>query len=226
MIERVLDRIPSVPDRRRATDYPVEAVVDGLAPRSYTWRCDLWLDQGQEGACVPHGWTHEAAARPVVVSSWPRPNFTSPDPQSFAFEAYDWCRRNDEWPGHDYAGTSVAAGAKCMVRAGTIGEYRWTDSVDEMKVAVSRIGPVVIGVDWHTGMYNPDPAGFLHARGRVTGGHCILVNGYSLRLDAFRLHNSWGPGWGMNGEALLSSTDMAVLMGNGGEACLPIRRHL
>src|SRR5687767_9948368 len=36
-------------------------------PRSYTWRYGAQLDQGQEGACVGFGWSHELAARPGIV---------------------------------------------------------------------------------------------------------------------------------------------------------------
>jgi hypothetical protein len=222
----ILDRIPSKPDPIRQTKFSVAAVVEDLKPRSYTWQCNLWLDQQQEGACVGHAWTHEAAAKPVPVTAYPRPNFTAADPQAFAFELYDWCRRNDEWDGEDYDGTSVAAGAKGMTLAGGLLEYRWTHDADELAVAVSRKGPCVIGVDWYTKMMRPDAGGIIHAAGRVEGGHCILVNGYSVAARRFRLHNSWGPGWGAKGEALLSHDDMALLMASNGEGCLPIRRHL
>lgn len=222
----VLDRVPSKPDPIRQQKFSVAAAVEGLTPRSYTWACNLWLDQGEEGACVGHGWAHEAAAKPVVVRQYPRPNFTATGPQTFAFELYDWCRRNDEWVEENYDGTSVAAGAKGMVLAGGLLEYRWSHDADELAVAVSRKGPVVIGVDWTTGQFKPDVDGVIHVKGRVEGGHCLLVNGYNTTTRRFRLHNSWGRDWGVNGEALMEHDDMAMLMEAGGEGCLPIRRHL
>jgi hypothetical protein len=226
MVDRTLDRIPSKPDPVRMSLFNVADLTAGLKPRSYTWNVGLWLDQGREGACVGHGWTHEAVARPVVVNSWPRPNFTATNPQAFAFELYRWAQDHDEWEGHNYDGTSVAAGAKGMALAGCIGEYRWTHDAYDTAVAVSRSGPAVIGVDWYTGMFNPDRFGFLNLTGRVEGGHCILVNGYSLPRKAFRLRNSWGADWGQKGEAWLRFADLVQLLQQGGEVCIPTRRML
>jgi hypothetical protein len=226
-VDRILDRVRSTPDPIRGLKFSVGAVLeDGLSPRSYTWRCDFVLDQGVEGACVGHGFTHEMIARPVIVNKWPRPNFGAGNAQAFAFELYEWCRRNDEFPGEDYSGTSVAAGAKGMELAGALDEYRWTSDVDEMAVAVSHKGPVVAGINWYTGMFNPDTSNFLHKTGQLEGGHCLLINGYSLRKQAFRIHQSWGQDWGDFGEAWIDHDDMGALLEEDGEVCLPIRRHL
>src|SRR5215207_11165460 len=121
MVERVFDRIPSKPDPIRQVRYVMAPLVAGLAPRSYTWRVPYTLDQGREGACVAHGVTHEALARPVVVDftahllpSWAgraqrqltiTPYRSQAIAQAFAFDLYDWCRKNDEWPGENYDGT-------------------------------------------------------------------------------------------------------------------------
>src|SRR5215207_9929899 len=140
--ERVLDRLPSKPDPRRLAQFPMAPLVEGLEPRSYTWGLAFTLDQQSEGACVFHGVTQEAVARPVVVDfrshivpAWApktRQLQFSPNPdaqriaQQFAFEGYYQCRRIDEWPGENYEDTSAAAGAKVAVLSGIWGEYRWT----------------------------------------------------------------------------------------------------
>jgi hypothetical protein len=224
MVDRVLDRVPSRPDPVRLDRYNVADVIPDLQPRSYTWAVGVTLNQGREGACVGHGWTHEAVAKPVMVNTWPRPGFTATNPQAFAFELYEWCKDNDEWAGDNYDGTSVAAGAKGMAAAGLIGEYRWTRNVDDLAVAVSRKGPAVIGVDWFSGMFDADSSGYLNLTGQVEGGHCLLVNGYNVTREAFKLHNSWGPRWSTNGEAWLRKADMRQLLNQGGEACVPTSR--
>ena len=227
MVDRVLDRVPSVPDRRRQVEFNLSEIVVGLVPRSYTWAVGQVLNQGREGACVGHGWTHEALARPVVVK-FPRAIPDSNDPpvqaQQFAFRLYDWCQRNDEWAGENYSGTSVAAGARGMARAGLIPEYRWTRNVHDMAAAVSRTGPAVIGVDWYGGMFDADRNNFLNLTGQVEGGHCVLVNGYSVTRRAFKIHNSWGPDFGRDGTAWIRHDDMARLLADGGEVCVPVRR--
>src|SRR5215207_7153753 len=177
MVERVLDRIPSKPDPIRQSVYAMAPLVQGLTPRSYTWRVPYTLDQGREGACVAHGVTHEAIARPVPVDfskhflpSWAsraRYSHAAGQPahligRAFAFDLYDWARRNDEWPGEAYDGTSAAAGAKGAVVGGLWGEYRWSDSVDEFASWVSRNGPGDIAIDMYTGMMRPDSGGYLN----------------------------------------------------------------
>lgn len=241
MTERTFDRVPSKPDPRRMASFDLAAVVDTVQPRSYTWAVPFTLDQGREGACVAHAVTHEAVARPVTVdfTQHPLPDWagrarsafmgaaaSDAVAQAFAFDAYDWCRRNDEWAGEAYDGTSVAAGAKAMVAAGAWGEYRWTRDAHTLAVGVSRRGPAVIGVDWWTGFFSPDSGGYLRMTGQVEGGHAVLVNGFSVTKQAFKIHQSWGSDWGNNGEAWMPKGVMAQLLHDGGEAVLPQTRLL
>jgi len=44
-----LGRLISFDDRSR--EYPIRAIVAAKAPRAYTWRCGIRLDQGPDGAC-------------------------------------------------------------------------------------------------------------------------------------------------------------------------------
>lgn len=228
MTDRTLDRVPSLPDRRRQVEFDLAEAIVGLTPRSYTWAVGTVLDQGREGACVGHGWTHEAVARPAVARfPRPAPDATQPlTPQQFAFALYAWCKDNDEWAGNNYDGTSVAAGAKGMARLGLIPEYRWTRNATDAAVAVSRTGPAVIGVDWMTGFFQPDRDGYLNMTGRVEGGHCLLVNGYSVRRRAFLATNSWSASWGRSGTAWIRHDDMTQLLRDGGEVCVPMRRSV
>jgi hypothetical protein len=235
------DRIPSRPDPRRLVSFNLASLIDGQTPRSYTWPLEHILDQGEEGACVGHGITHEAVAKPKPVTFSGR---TLPDwatltvegqwignnegalAQAFAFDIYDQCRRTDEWPGEDYDGTSVAAGARAMKAAGLWESYRWTEDVEDFATAVSRHGPGVIGVDWYAGMMDTDPAGYIHPVGRVLGGHCIVVLGYNVARQEFTLANSWGTGWGRNGRAKIRKQHMAYLGSQGGEFLIPVHRML
>lgn len=226
----VLDRIPSVPDPIRLERYPARALVaaDRTAPRSYTWRCDVVLDQGREGACVGHGWTHEAIAKPDVWD-FSRKGLSLPagfhhDDQQMAFDLYEWCKRHDEFPGENYDGTSVVTGAKGMVMLGVIGEYRWAANLDDALLAMSWHGPAVIGCDWWSGMFDPDSKGFVHMTGAIEGGHCILANGVDLKRKAIRLHNSWSKSWGINGECFLSFEDFGALIQAGAEVTIPVTR--
>lgn len=218
-----LDRIPHRDPR--SLNYPVRALfgapAEELPLRGYTWSVPVHLDQGREGACVGFAFAHELAARPHVVLG------TSDE---FARRIYRVAQRIDPWEGGSYPGafpfyegTAVDAGAKALKKAGYYAEYRWAHSERELALTVGYKGPVVIGVNWYTGMFSPNSDGFLEVTGQVEGGHAILVNGFSASRGLYKLWNSWGPDWGMGGAAYLSRGDMARLLLENGEACLPLR---
>ena len=84
-----LDRIKYFDERSRG--YPIRRMVARKKMRSYTWRCNVYLDQGSEGACVGFGITHELAARPSEVDGLTN---------KFAREAIYWeAQKIDEWKG-------------------------------------------------------------------------------------------------------------------------------
>ncbi|MCA1570800.1 MAG: hypothetical protein LC798_10885 [Chloroflexi bacterium] len=230
---RTFDYRPHFDDASR--DYPIRSVIGRQVVRTRrVWGVGRILDQGVEGACVGHGWAGEALASPVRVDfiraellpGWPH------DPQAFAFALYDWCRRNDEWDGEAYSGTSVLAGAKGMKMLRLIPEYRWAFGVDDVVDTLVAHGPVVLGIPWTFGMYDA-PGGELHVTGHVVGGHCIVAVGFDpahVWADgsvgpAIALLNSWGLSWGIDGLAWIPVPELAPLLANGrGEACVPVRR--
>ncbi|MGP3979837.1 hypothetical protein [Streptomyces sp. KR80] len=222
-IDPRLDRIPEFDERSK--DYPIRMLVTERAPlRSAGWACPSWLNQGHEGACVGFAWSHELIATPVQV---PGVN------DSFAREVYKDARRLDEWPGENYSGTSVLAGAKAVVARGYMEEYRWAFGVDDVLRTLGYFGPVVIGVKWYDSMFEPAPNGLLEVLPGEFGGHAILVRGVSLkaRLDGqggtmpvVRLRNSWGRDWGVDGDCYLRVEDLEKLLKDEGEACVPVTR--
>lgn len=207
-----LDELFSWDDRNEA--FLMEERLDelDLAPRSYTWRVDTWLDQGREGACVGFAHCHELAARPNVVMG-----ITNQYAQGY----YKRCQQIDEWPGEAYSGTSVLAGAKVMKERGFITEYRWATTVDDVRRTVGNRGPVIIGVRWYEGMYRPNSKGYVEPTGRVLGRHAILVHANSETNRCVTLWNSWGQGWGVNGTAKLSHASLGVLLEQNGVCMVP-----
>lgn len=200
----------------RSRQFRASDVLPGK-PRSYTWAVGKWLDQGSEGACVGFAWAHELAAKPKPV---PRVD------DAYARSIYNEARTVDAWPGEAYEGTSVIAGAKVAKRYGYYAEYRWCFSAYEIGLAVGHEGPVVLGVDWFEGMFEPNARGFIEPSGLLAGGHAIVCHGVNWKAGYFKVHNSWGKSWGENGEAKISFADMQFLMDNLGEACVPMGRRL
>lgn len=212
MTTRILDRRVSFDERSR--QYPIRELLTTTRPRSYTWSVGTWLDQGTEGACVGFAWAHERAARPVA----------RPATETDARALYRHAQTLDEWPGENYDGTSVLAGAKASTARGWLTEYRWAFNLNDALAAISRHGPCVLGIDWYTGMFDPDPDGFLHPDGPLAGGHAILAVGVNVNRRTVTLHNSWGRGWGVDGKAKLSWDDLGFLLSEQGECCVPVRR--
>jgi hypothetical protein len=201
----------------RSRNYPIRALVLGLAPRSYTWSCAVHLDQGSTSACTGFSVSQEAAAKPVVVQGIS---------SAVALALYERAKQLDEWPGENYEGSSVLGAIKAGVERGWYGEYRWAFGEPDLALAIGYKGPAVLGINWYDGMMEPDAKGVLHASGQVVGGHAILCNGYSVTKKLYRVHNSWGAAWGLNGEAFITVADMAKLLGADGEACIPLIRKL
>jgi hypothetical protein len=210
--DRTFDRLTEFDERSRS--YPIRAAIVETKFRSYTWRCLQWNNQGVEGACVGHSWSHEISARPVEIKVG----------TDVAQKIYKRAQELDAWVGENYEGTSVIAGAKACSEFGYIGEYRWAFSLDDLRLAVGYRGPAVLGINWTEDMFDTDGSGYLHATGEVMGGHAILCNGVSEKRKCFRLHNSWGRGWGIEGEALISFDDLGRLLAAEGEACIPVQR--
>jgi len=208
-----LDRV--VRFDKRSREFPIRALIEARKPRSYTWSCKTFLDQGQEGACTGFAVTHEAAAHPVCVRV----------DEAMARSIYKRAKQIDEWPGEDYEGSSVLAAVKAGQECGWYGEYRWAFGIDDLKLALAYKGPAVLGVNWYEGMFEPGHTGFIRPSGALMGGHAILANGISLRAPGFvRLHNSWGQSWGLNGECFITFADLDTLLRQDGEACIPVQR--
>lgn len=239
--DRRLDRLVEFdPASRR---YGVVATIEHTYPRSMSYRCDVHLDQGQEGACTEFGCTHDLLARPVPVD-------VALCREIVRLHAIYWpAQRDDPWQGGSYPGaspryegTSVLAAVKRLQALGFITGYLWAFGIEQALLALSWKGPGVVGANWRDGCFDTDADGFIRYTGAVQGGHCLLVKGVRLvwqkgtttaqkraadwysRLDLDKsyvvFHNSWGPDWGVGGDAKMTVRDFAALLADEGEFCI------
>jgi hypothetical protein len=199
----------------RSRAYAIRALIGDKPRRSYTWSCGIVLDQGDEGACTGFSVAHEAAARPVSVLGVNN---------DIARQIYHRARELDEWPGEDYEGSSVLAAMKAGAERRWYKEYRWAFGEEDLSLAVGYKGPAVLGTYWTEGMCYPDEKGIIKPSGTIVGGHAYMVNGYNVKTGLYRIHNSWGAGWGINGECFISGGNLALLLADQGEACIPVVR--
>lgn len=228
-LPRVLDRIPHFDERSK--QYPIRTLLLPTVTRTKK----IWavppdvLDQGSEGACVGFGWSGELAATPVTAKELPgSPTIDN----AYALDVYHRAQAEDRAMGNNWPeGASVLAGAKAVTKLNLITEYRWAFGIDDAIDAIVGHGPVVLGINWYNSMFNPDARGYMTVSGSIAGGHCIVAYGYMPNdpvtgSDTIWLRNSWGPGWGVNGTAYIRSADLARLLSEQGEACIPTDRSV
>jgi hypothetical protein len=188
------------PGRRQADDprdrnFLASAVLRRLEPRKtkrYAFFFDP-LDQGREGTCVGHGWKHCLLATPIKQ--------TQPYKSPTAVEIYDLATTLDEWYGNEgnrEFGTSVRAGAKALQQLGYITEYRWAFDCDTAIDWIINKGPIVIGVNWYSSMFDTSKDGFIviEPNAYLAGGHCVLLHGWDEKRGCFEGINSWGRNFG------------------------------
>jgi hypothetical protein len=197
--------------------YPIRELVGPRKLRSYTWGVSKTLDQGSEGACVGFAWAHELIAKPKPLLKLDA---------AYARNLYKAAQENDEWPGMEYEGTSVLAGAKVIKMTGYMPEYRWAFGLQDLLLAVGYAGPGVAGLNWYEGMLEPDDKGFISPTGRIRGGHAIMIHSVNVKGEYVKVHNSWGEDWGVKGDAKLSFKDLERLLAEDGEFCVPVVRKI
>lgn len=143
-----------------------------------------------------------------------------PQPELVPRALYDLAQAVDEWPGTGYDGTSVRAGAKVLSDRRYIAGYYWATRLEEVVETLLELGPVVVGTNWYDGMMEPGTGGLVALTGPIVGGHAWCLNGVSKETERFRLKNSWGREWGVNGRGWISWTDFGRLLREDGEVCL------
>lgn len=242
--DRRLGRLIEFDERSR--DYPVAAVLerrgldtsDSARIRSYRWRVQDWYDQRSEGACVLFAEGHAAAARPR-------------EQRGFTFDQligyYHRAQDIDEWASTHQGGeggTSVLAGAKVMTAEGHYVGYDWVLGRDEglriALVTLAYLRPLVMGTWWKSSMWDTDGDGKLDVTGHNVGGHAWLTYGLVARdargkpahrigdldLDRSRVwdRNSWGRGWGRDGDFWLTVREWNDLRLDQGDCMAPRER--
>lgn len=195
----------------RDKNYLMKLVIPAVTTRTsrYWWANGYWGNQSDYPYCVGYGWAHWVEDGPIT-------HVGQIDPVWIYKEA----QKVDEWPGEDYDGTSVRAGAKVIQSKGLIANYYWAETIEEIKRAILEVGPVAVGTDWYEGMFEPNSNGIIKPSGSIAGGHCYVLDGVNTKTSLFRLKNSWGRNWGKKGFAYISLADFVSLLSDDGEACL------
>jgi hypothetical protein len=205
----------------RSRLFGVRELLAGRAPLTdCLWPTGGVLDQGAEGACVGMAVVNAAASLGIAGA----------DSHDAALSIYRRAQQLDAMPGEDYTGTSVLAGMQAATEVGLFGGYLWAFGTRDIAEALLRVGPVIVGVRWLSGMHETGPGGLVTLTGDDAGqGHALSLVGLKLKGPQgqagpfFVWENSWGPDYGDGGLGYVHHRDLSALLAGIGEAAIPTR---
>ncbi len=176
------------------------------------------LNQGSEGTC-----TGQTLAAVINFLNQKK----KVDIKVSARMLYEMARKNDEWPGEEYDGSSLRGAIKgwknmgvCTesiwpykggvkhltieaakdARSNTVGAYyRLLPEISHFHSALNETGVIAVSARVHEGWQDP-ASGIIQKSNNMIGGHAFTIVGYNQQ--GFMVQNSWGKKWGNNGTAI------------------------
>ena len=175
------------------------------------------LDQGELGSCTGNAIAQALNTGPLLPAG--RRLLTEQD----AVAIYSWGTHHDGvpgvWPPTD-TGSSGNAVAKAARHLGLIRSWTHAFGLQHCLEALV-LQPVIVGIPWLSGMFDPRPDGTLAVTGDVAGGHEVALIGLDVERRDVTVLNSWGSGWGMGGAARLFWSDLDFLLRQQGDVTVP-----
>jgi hypothetical protein len=188
-------------------------------------------DQGQDSSCTGFSLAH--------VIDFLRFREIGPDsPERVSARMlYEMAKRNDEWTGSAYEGSSIRGAIKGFFRNGVctdvkapdnpgvkkwsltyemakearetrLGSYfRLKPDISDYHAALNDVGVIYVSAQVHSNWDAPDN-GYIKPGGKPMGGHAFAIVGYDEK--GFWVLNSWGPTWGQDGIARWHYVDWAA----------------
>lgn len=224
---RVLDILPDMPDiRDRIYLTHLRSLHPGIYPRiAFPVR-----DQGADSSCTGFALAHVID---FLQSREIGPD--RPEPVSSRM-LYEMAKRNDEWDGTAYEGSSLRGAIKGFYQNGVctdatapdepgiqdwaltyvmakearetrLGAYfRLQPDISDYHAALNEIGVIYASAQIHSRWENPKDD-LIEPGGDPVGGHAFAIVGYDD--TGFWVLSSWGPDWGVNGVAKWTYADWA-----------------
>ncbi|TXL72866.1 hypothetical protein FHP25_24005 [Vineibacter terrae] len=217
-----------MPDIRDRIYHPhLRALHPGIYPRiAFSIR-----NQGNDSSC-----TGFALAHVVDVLRFKEIGADSPQRVS-ARMLYEIAKRNDEWAGTAYEGSSIRGALKGFFRNGVCSDatapdlpgtqawvltydmarearetrlgayFRLEPDISDYHAALNDVGVIYASAQIHSNWAAPEE-GRIKPNGKPEGGHAFAIVGYDDR--GFWVLNSWGSAWGVNGIAHWDYKDWAA----------------
>lgn len=187
-------------------------------------------DQGPASSCTGHALAH------VIDCLMHREMMPERPRRVSARMLYEMAKRNDEWTGTAYEGSSVRGAVSGLYRNGVCSEvtapdevkgewaltylmakeardtrigayYRVQPDLSDYHAALNEIGVIYASAQIHAGWDKPAKA-HIAPGGQPVGGHAFAIVGYDS--EGFWVLNSWGAAWGEEGVAHWRYEDWAA----------------
>ena len=227
--ERKLDILPDLPDIRDRIYAPhLRPLQSAIYPRiAFSVR-----DQGADSSCTGYSLAHVIDYLRFRDSVPERPQRVS------ARMLYEMAKRNDEWEGSAYQGSSLRGAIKGLFRNGVCSEttapdgaqetpwaltydmakeardtrlgayFRLQPDISDYHCALNDVGVIYASAQIHSHWQTLQDGQRIEPGGTPAGGHAFAIVGYDA--EGFWVLNSWGPEWGQNGVAHWHYSDWAA----------------
>jgi papain like protease len=223
-----LDILPDMPDIRDRIYTPH---LRALAPTIYPKIDFAVRDQGRDASCTGYSLAH------VIDFLRSRDSGHGSPQRVSARMLYEMAKRNDEWAGSTYEGSSIRGAIKGFFRNGVCSEttapdlatpsewaltydmakearetrlgayFRLEPDINDYHSALNDVGVIHASAQIHSNWSQPID-GRIQSGGKPAGGHAFAIVGYND--TGFWILNSWGPTWGTNGVAHWDYKDWAA----------------
>jgi hypothetical protein len=176
------------------------------------------FDQGNLGSCTGNAATGCVGTEPFYQTL---PANTVLD-EATAINVYSDATHIDSAPGSyppDDTGSDGISVAKIVQQRGWISGYQHAFTLNDALAALSNRGPVIVGTNWYSSMFNPTLDGELTigANDTIAGGHEYILDEIDVTNQRVWMQNSWGTTWGQNGRAWMSYATLQRLLSEQGD---------
>ena len=204
----------------RSLAYPYKA-DEGSTLVSQRWTRHVpTYDQGQLGSCVGN-----AVSGAVMTSPYFDQLTGITLTEQDAISVYSDATKIDSAPGQyppTDTGSDGISGAKIAVTRGWISGYQHAFTLNDALAALSTHGPVIVGTNWYSGMFNPTTDGELtiNAGDSIAGGHEYILDEIDVPNQRVWMQNSWGTSWGVEGRAWMTWAMLQRLLSEQGDVTI------